>query len=274
MNYRHVYHAGNVADVFKHVVLIEVLRSLQKKSTPFCAIDLHAGSGLYPLALEGEHLLGIGRLWPARAHWPALADYFALVERHNHGDKLQRYPGSPLVLKAWLRAQDRALLTELQPEEVRRLKVNLADAANMTVQPLDAWQALKAFVPPHENRGLVLIDPAYERADEPVQIAAGLRHALKSWRNGIYLVWYPIKTAAAADAFVRSLTAPDIPALVVEFLTLPTDVPQRLNGSGLMIFNPPWKLDAWLNSTLTPLAQYLAGPHGRPAVRVQALGEL
>lgn len=273
MNYRHVYHAGGAADVFKHLVLIEVLRGLQKKPSPFCAIDAHAGSGLYPLAEGGEHLHGIGRLWPQREQWPALADYLALIQRYNRGDQLKRYPGSPLILRAWLRAQDRAVLTELQPEEAARLKANLADAANMTVHLMDAWQGLKAFIPPKENRGLVLIDPAYEQPQETAHAAAGLKRALKAWRNGIFLIWYPIKTPAAADAFVRTLVPPGIPALRAEFLTLPTDVPQRLNGSGLVIVNPPWKLDAYLKSTLPPLAQHLAGPAGRPAVQVAALGE-
>ncbi len=271
LNYRHSYHAGNIADVFKHYVLTRVLQSLQAKETPFCVIDSHAGSGVYRLEAPGEFENGIDRLWPQRAAWPALAGYFAAIERLNPDGDLQFYPGSPFIIRDFLRPQDRAVLLELHPQEVADLKANLgSEAGSIGVHHTDAWRGLKGFVPPKENRGLVLIDPPYEQKDEFERIVEALARALKHWRNGVYLAWYPIKGRRPVEQFYASLrtlggaASPVISA--VEFLTLPLDVEQRLNGSGLVLVNPPWRLLEGLKVTLPPLATYLAGSAGRPAV--------
>lgn len=272
MNYRHSYHAGNIADVFKHLVLIEVLAALRRKDTPFCVIDSHAGSGLYELGARGEYQSGIGALWAERERWPALRDYFAAVEAVNGPGALTRYPGSPWLIAAALRPQDRAVLLELHPEEIANLRDNLAGRPGVAVHHVDAWSGLKAFVPPAENRGLVLIDPPYEQADEFARIAQALARALRHWRNGQYLIWYPIKSRAPVDAFHAGLRALGAQAVALEFLTLPLDVPQRLNGSGLVLINPPWRLADGLVTTLSPLAERLAGPAGRPQVGLIDLG--
>ena len=166
-------------------------------------------------------------------------------------------------------------MLELHPEEHAALKHALRGDARIAVHHTDAWRGLKAFLPPAENRGLVLIDPPYERRDEFSQIEAALAHALRHWRNGMYAIWYPIKTARAVAPWHRALGAlcaqHGVEAHVAELLTLPLDVENRLNGSGLVLINTPWKLPALLAEALPPLAQALAGDTGRPSARVFTL---
>ncbi len=270
MNYRHTFHAGNVADVFKHLVLVEILRALLKKPTAFCVIDTHAGAGRYRLAPGGEHEHGITQLWAERDSWPALAPYFTTIEKLAGRGHLKQYPGSPAFIRAHLRAIDRAVLMELHPEEYRHLRAEFA-GRGLQVLHVDAWQGLKGAVPPPENRGLVLIDPPYEKRDDWEQIITALRWGAKHWRNGIYMVWYPIKAYPPVQRFQQEIGALGLPALAVDFITLPLDVTSRLNGSGVVVLNPPWKLDETLRTVVPPLATRLAGPDGQPQVRFQVL---
>lgn len=273
MNYRHGYHAGNAPDVFKHVVLARVLRALHKKDTPFCVIDSHAGRGKYALKAGGEHEEGIGVLWPERARWPVFADYFAVIEKFNPKGGLDFYPGSPLIIREFLRAQDRAVLLELHPEECAVLTALFAQTKGVQVRNTNAWQGLKGLIPPKENRGLVLIDPPYEKTSEFADVTAALRAATKHWRNGIHMVWYPIKVGHPIERLHRCVAEFGLPALAIELTTLPTDVPHRLNGSGLVTINPPWQLKETLETELPPLARRLAGPRGKPAIRIRELGQ-
>jgi 23S rRNA (adenine2030-N6)-methyltransferase len=266
VNYRHHFHAGNVADVFKHLVLTRVLEALRLKETPFCVIDSHAGSGLYRLQAPGEFERGIGRLWPVRPEWPQLAAYFALLAPFNRAG-LSAYPGSPLIIREMLRPQDRAVFLEHHPEEATALRDYLRGSRGITINEADAWVALKGLVPPKENRGLVFIDPPYEKPDEFDQVARVLRAVYPRWRNGLYLVWYPIKARRPVEKLHEAIRALGAEALAVELLTLPEDVPQRLNGSGVILINPPWKLEETLRALLPPLAAFLARPDGQPQVR-------
>jgi 23S rRNA (adenine2030-N6)-methyltransferase len=267
VNYRHRFHAGNVADVFKHIVLVRVLEALRAKDTPFCVIDTHAGSGLYRLAPPGEYQQGIGRLWPERRHWSVLEPYFTLLAHYNR-EALHAYPGSPLLIAQLLRPQDRAVFIERHPDEVAALADNLGDRRGIAIHEADGFAMLKAVVPPRENRGLVFIDPPYEQPGEFEQVADSLRAAFKRWRNGIYGIWYPIKQRAPVERLHAAVRALETTAWAVEFLTLPEDVPQRLNGSGVILVNPPYRLDQFLRDTLPPLAELLAPPHGRPRARI------
>ena len=267
LNYRHSFHAGSSADVFKHIVLTLILEALQAKPAPFCVIDTHAGSGLYPLEGFAEYQQGIGLLWPQRQNWSAFARYFACIERHNGEKKLSRYPGSPLIISEFLRPQDRAVFIELHPQDYELLKLHVAGTQNTAVHLNDAWQALKAFIPPKENRGLVLIDPPYEQKDEFEKIVAVLEHSLRHWRNGMYAVWYPVKERRAIEKFHKAIRSMGAQAYAVELTTLPTDVEQRLNGSGLMLINPPWTLQATLKQVLPGLAAFFAGAAGKAGVR-------
>lgn len=282
MNYRHSFHAGNIADVFKHLVLVEALAALRAKDTPMCLMDTHAGSGLYRLESPGEFERGIGRLWPVRSAWPQLDDYFAVLGALN-AERLEWYPGSPWFMARALRGQDRAVFVERHPEEAAALRDNLRGAgvhesrerstrnsgrgrSGIAIHEADAWSLLMALVPPRENRGLVLIDPPYEQPDEYERAVQALRAALQRWRNGVYLLWYPIKARRPVEQLHRAVRTLGHEAYALEFLTLPEDVPQRLNGSGVVLVNAPWKLDETLMQFLPALAQFLAGEAGRPQV--------
>lgn len=267
MNYRHSFHAGNVADVFKHIVLVLVLRALHKKETPFCVVDTHAGSGVYELERPGEFEYGIGIIWPEREQWPALADYFAVVEKLNGKGEIKYYPGSPFIIREYLRPQDRAAFMELQPGEYANLKTNFTGIKNISVRHVDAWGAFKAFVPPKENRGVVLMDPPFEVANEFDHVVTALTQGTKRWRNGIYMVWYPFKSRMTVSKFHQALRGLRVEAQAVEFMTLPDDVENRLNGSGIVLVNAPWGVMDALREILSPLAARLAGVSGGAETR-------
>ena len=260
MNYRHRFHAGNAADVLKHIVLLEILAALKAKPTPFFVLDTHAGAGRYTLRAPGEFEQGVDLLWPVRDQLPLAAPYFAVLEGLNPGESLIDYPGSPLLIAQSLRPQDRAVLTELHPEDHGSLRANVRAFGNVAVHLQDAAQALKAFLPPRENRGLVLIDPPYERRDELERLPSLIAAALARWRNGIYAVWYPIKSRGPVERLKAALARLDVPWFAVELMTLPGDLPTRLNGSGVAVFNPPWKLAGRLHATLSPIAAHLMAP--------------
>lgn len=274
MNYRHVFHAGNAADVFKHVVLTRVLLALREKPKGFFVLDTHAGLGLYALKPGGEHENGIGVLWRERERWPSLRDYFSVIERQNPGGQLKRYPGSPLFIAALLRAQDRAAMVEMHPEDYVGLKALVAGNRTLGIHHGNGWQLLNAFTPPPESRGLVLIDPPYEQGDDFDQALAAFERGRHVWHSGRYLFWYPVKSRKALRPFLRSLARLNPDALVVHFMTLPDDVQDRLNGSGLVLVNPPWQLSAWLREHLPVLANRLAGPLGRPNVVIALAADM
>lgn len=277
MNYRHGYHVGNVADVLKHYVLGLLLGALQAKPTPFFVLDTHAGAGLYTLGPGGEYQQGVGLLWPERRQWPELSDYFATLAARNGRGRLQHYPGSPCFIQRKLRTQDRAIFVEKHPEECAPLKMLFAADPRIGVHLGDGWHLIKAFTPPAEHRGLVLIDPPYEKTDDAEQIVQVVSRAVRVWRMGMYCIWYPLKSRALVQNLLRDVARLVPQALSVQLWTLPGDVDQRLNGSGLILINPPWKIEETLARTLPPLARVLAGPEGTPrvfldAVREQAFG--
>lgn len=262
MNYRHIFHAGNFADVFKHVVLSLLLKSLHRKDTPFCYIDTHAGTGRYDLSSAaaqktGEYRDGIKRLWN-NPPIPELADYLSAVQALNVGDSLRYYPGSPRVARFFLRPQDRAVLLELQPEECSQLKTEFTGDPQVTVQGQDGYGGLKAYLPPKERRGLVLIDPPYESDSEFERVIEGLRIAHARWDSGMYALWYPIKSRPPVERFHRMLVATGIrKILLAELCPYPEDLAFRLNGCGMAVINPPWKLEETLHSVLPVLLEQL-----------------
>ncbi|MGH6682212.1 MAG: 23S rRNA (adenine(2030)-N(6))-methyltransferase RlmJ, partial [Bradyrhizobium sp.] len=201
MNYRHAVHAGGFADVVKHIVLVRVLLYLQEKPAAFRVIDTHASAGLYDLGSEearrgGEWLTGIARIMQARFSQPAallVKPYLDIVRAFNPQRDLAAYPGSPLIARALLRPQDRLTACEIAPEPRRRLIDALRRDIQARVVDLDGWVALPAFVPPNERRGLILIDPPYEAADDFARLAAGLRTGQAKFAAGVFAAWYPIK---------------------------------------------------------------------------------
>ena len=269
MNYRHAFHAGNHADVLKHIALLAMLDALKKKETPFFVLDTHAGRGRYLLAAPesrktAEADAGILRLM-GEAKMPEVVErYLRAVEANNPVGALIAYPGSPLLVAQALRAQDRLAACELLPEEAQALKALFAHDERVAVHARDGYAAMKAMLPPKIGaakftRGLVLIDPPYEIQDnEYPQIIACLRDALERWPQATYAVWYPIKQRRSLQPFLRKAAAlPAKSALLAELQVRPDDSPLRLNGSGLLILNPPWHLDQTLAPALPVLKQAL-----------------
>src|ERR1700761_8121735 len=257
MNYRHAFHAGNFADVIKHIVLVRILTHLQDKQAAFRVIDTHAGAGVYDLtgeeaARSGEWLTGIARLMQARfseAALPLVTPYLDIVRSFNsHPASLTRYPGSPLIARALLRPQDRMTVCEIETSARKALIDALRRDTQARVVDLDGWTALPAFVPPNERRGLVLIDPPYEKKDEFERLAEGFCEAFAKWPTGSYLLWYPAKSRRAADELARQVAEaaeqarPPGKCLRVEFSVAPHDTGQGLTSAGLLVVNPPWTL--------------------------------
>ncbi|HJP99513.1 MAG TPA: 23S rRNA (adenine(2030)-N(6))-methyltransferase RlmJ [Rhodanobacteraceae bacterium] len=265
MNYRHAFHAGNFADVFKHAILLALLDALTAKDKPLCYLDTHAGRGAYrlddPEALKtGEWRDGIGRL-SDDAHAPSpLHRYVAAIRACNPDGVLRVYPGSPLLAAQALRPNDRLVLCEMQPEEAAALRGQFHSDPRAHVHHRDGYAALNALVPPAEKRGLVLIDPPFEAQEgEFAAIEGALSKAHARWPNGVYAVWYPIKSHRAIAPFHRRLSqAPFDRVLVAELMVLPDDSPLRLNGCGVLIANPPWQVDKTLANLMPALRKVLA----------------
>jgi 23S rRNA (adenine2030-N6)-methyltransferase len=269
MNYRHAYHAGNFADVLKHAVLALVIEYMKRKQAPFRVIDTHAGAGRYALTAPeasktGEWLGGIAQLvGPDATPLPPevaqhLRPYLGAVRAKNAGPALSIYPGSPLIALELMRAQDTLIANELHPEDGAHLKSVIGRDRRAKVMALDAWVALKALLPPKERRGIILIDPPFEDPAEFDRMAAGLAHALERFATGVYIAWYPIKDPKPISRFHAALAALGCPKLLRVELMLerPTD-PDRLNGCGLIVINPPFPLQGELTAVLPELSRRL-----------------
>jgi 23S rRNA (adenine2030-N6)-methyltransferase len=270
MNYRHAFHAGNFADVVKHVVLVRILVHLRQKPAPFRVIDTHAGAGRYDLAGEeakrsGEWRDGIGRLVgaPVAARARALlAPYLDAVAACNGAGRLTTYPGSPALVQAFLRAQDRLIACELEPNAAAALARDLAGDRRSKAVAIDGWTALNAYVPPKERRGLVLIDPAFEDAGDFARLVPALAAAHRKWPSGTYLMWYPITERAPSDALTRRARKSGIAKILrIELRVAPRE-PARLAACGLIMVNPPWTLAGELAILLPELAVALSAAGG------------
>jgi 23S rRNA (adenine2030-N6)-methyltransferase len=268
MNYRHAFHAGNFADVFKHAVLCRILHYLRGKPAAFRVIDTHAGAGLYDLtgseaSRGGEWRDGIGRLMVAPVAAPLqalLAPYLEVVGALNERGRLTVYPGSPALTRAWLRPQDRLIACELEPKAATALAGHLRGDNRIKTIEIDGWTALSAYVPPPERRGLVLIDPPFEDASDFHRLSHGLAEAYRKWATGIYALWYPIKDRGEPDALAKRLRRSGIAKMLqAELNVAPPSDPTRLNGCGLILVNPPWTLE----NELSVLMPALAGTLGR-----------
>ena len=276
MNYRHAFHAGNFADVFKHAVLARILVHLGEKAAPFRVIDTHAGTGRYDLtsaaaARTGEWRDGIGRLTAATLPNDVralLAPYLAAVTAANSGQALRYYPGSPLIALSLMRPQDRLVACELEPRAATALAANLRRDARARAVAIDGWTALNAYVPPKERRGVVVIDPPYEDKGEFKRLADALAAAERKWATGIYLVWYPIKDRAGPDRLAsvlrRSATAKAAQKILRAELEWAGETQPGLNGAGLIVVNPPWRLADELAHMLPALRAALRPPLAPP----------
>ena len=274
MNYRHAFHAGNFADVLKHVVLMRILLYLQEKPAAFRVIDTHAGAGLYALDSEWarqreEYRDGIGRLWGRVDAPPAVADYLAMVARFNGDGALRRYPGSPFIALELLRAQDGLCLFEAHPTEGRVLIGNIGAAGRDRARRVecrtgDGFAGLKALLPPPPRRALVLIDPSYETKNDYTAVVKGLQEALKRFPTGTYALWYPMLAKLESRQLPERLKR--LGAANWLHATLEVKAPARdgfgMHGSGMFIINPPWTLEQKLHQCLPQLAELLAQGEG------------
>lgn len=279
MNYRHAFHAGSFADVFKHAVLCRILNYLREKPGAFRVIDTHAGAGLYDLtgteaSRGGEWHEGIERLLAARLPEPVaalLAPYLEVIGALNERGRLTAYPGSPALIRAWLRAQDRLIACELEPLAATSLRYHLRGDARIKTLEMDGWHALSAHLPPPERRGLVLVDPPFEEDADFHRLSHGLGEAHRKWATGIYALWYPIKGRSEPDALAKRLRRLGLRKILrAELIVSPLSDPTRLNGSGLILVNPPWTLEGEL-STLLPALAGILGREGKGTGRLDWL---
>jgi 23S rRNA (adenine2030-N6)-methyltransferase len=278
MKYRHSFHAGNFADVHKHVTLLALLAALERKDKGFLYLDTHAGRGSYQLTDgSAEAAAGVGRFLAHEPRAPELRDYAALLGRLRGGAGGHHlYPGSPVIAALALRPQDRGVFIEQQGPEAQALNAALAapggapPAARLRVERGDGLAALRAQLPPRERRALVFIDPPYEEAQEFARVARAVADGLERFATGVFAVWYPIKEQRVAAAWhadwLRAIAAP---TLASELWLYPRDSRVALNGSGLLIVNPPWqtreRMRAWLPELECALA---AGAGGGAAARM------
>ena len=268
MNYRHAFHAGNHADVFKHVTLTRLIALIARKDTPFAYVDSHAGVGLYDLrgdqaSRTGEWLEGIDRLWLAEDSPALLDDYLGVLRAMNPSGELRHYPGSPELARVLSREQDRLHLNEKHPEDGELLKDNMRGDRRVAVHRGEGWHVPRALLPTREKRVLLLIDPPFEQPDEFERCVQALDEAHGRMRQAVVAIWYPIKDRRQLKRFYQRLEKSAAPKLLRAELYVhsPDDV-ERLTGSGLVISNAPWGLEDELRELLPWLAQTLAQSQG------------
>ena len=279
LSYRHAYHAGNHADVLKHLILLQIAQYMGEKPAPFWIIDTHAGAGRY--ALDSAHASklaewrdGVGRLWEASGLPPAAADYLDFVRMLNPDGQLKHYPGSPWLARQLLRESDRLRLYELHSSDGKLLQECFRGAGRqVSITEGDGFAGLKALLPPPPRRALVLIDPSYETRDDYLNVTKGLQEALKRFPTGTYALWYPMLIKPESRQLpdrLKRLGAANWLNATLEVKAAPRDG-FGMYGSGMFIINPPWTLEKTLHETLPPLAALLAqGPGARYTLESQS----
>ncbi len=271
MNYKHSFHAGNFADVHKHVTLLALIECLQRKDNPFLVMETHAGAGMYDLrgndaSRTGEWQDGIGKIF-AEAKAPGVVRaYLARVRSLNPGGVVRMYPGSPVLAAGALRPQDRLILCELEAETHAALRQTMKGREGVAIHQRDGWEALGGLLPARDlKRGLALIDPPFEAGNEIERVAEALIATHKRWPQGVLAAWYPIKDRPLIDRLHRKLQRANLPDLLVSELCIhPPATGTRLNGSGMVIVNTPWKLDETLTEATAWLHDHLAQEKDAP----------
>jgi len=276
LSYRHAFHAGNFADVLKHTVLVHCLRYLGQKDKAFCYIDTHAGPGDYTLTSDyaqqnREFDDGIGRLWQGSNYPACVSDYVQLVKQYNTSPALTHYPGSPWFAKTLLRPQDRLCLYELHPTEQRILQKTTSKDRRITVYPDDGLKLAYGLLPPHERRGLVLIDPSYELKTDYEQVVDTLVKMHKRFATGTYALWYPVVSRRRNQLLERALQRTGIADMhLFELAVKPDSETPGMTACGMIVINPPWTLVANMAEAVPWLAQML-GDEGTGGYRVEVL---
>lgn len=273
MNYRHAFHAGNHADVFKHLVLTNLINLMSHKATAFAYVDTHAGVGLYDLygneaQRTGEWLTGIKLLLDQPNHPAFVASYVEVIHALNPQQQLRYYPGSPLLAQRLMRSQDKLILNELHPQDLQLLKQLFKEDHRISIHNQNGWLLAKALFPLAEKRALILIDSPFEKTDDFAQCLNALTEITKRMRQAVVAVWYPIKKKEDLKGFYLNVTRiKSIPKLLkVEMLMQAADNNLGLNGSGMVIANPPWKLEVELVNLLNYLKQILAPNTGKYSI--------
>ena len=268
MNYRHDFHAGNHTEVFKHSALCLLLLELRNKPKPFTVLDTHAGAGMYdilsPKAQKTREAQdGIGVVFGKDV--PAATAYLEIVQRLTPKG-LRSYPGSPALVQALLRKEDRLIACELREDDAARLRTTFSEDRRISVHCRDGYKAIGAFVPPSTRRGLVFIDPPFEQPDEFEQLADALNSGLKKWPTGIFLGWYPLKDRVGIRTLrARYRPTNHSPTLCCELLRQPLDG-TALAGSGLILCNPPWQFETKLKNLCQELLEALQADRGQYTV--------
>ncbi|HGF7195889.1 23S rRNA (adenine(2030)-N(6))-methyltransferase RlmJ [Vibrio cholerae] len=268
LSYRHSFHAGNHADVLKHIVQSLILNSLQQKEKPFVYHDTHSGVGRYDLTHEwsektGEYKQGIARVWQQDNIPADLDSYLDAIRQLNQGETLRYYPGSPRVARAHLREQDRMVLTELHPSDYPLLEQEFHRDRQVSIYKEDGFARLKASLPPQERRGLVLIDPPYELAKEYRDVVRAIAQSYKRWATGIYAIWYPVVNRCDIDDMLEGLQGLEIRKILQIELGVAPDTNERgMTASGMIVINPPWTLESQMQTILPFLKQAIAPATG------------
>lgn len=268
MNYRHIFHAGNFADVFKHIVLTRVIAYMQRKDAAFRVLDTHAGLGLYDLSSEqaqktGEWKGGIGKVLKAADNAPAdvrelLAPYLDAVRACNPEGGISQYPGSPMIARNMFRKQDRLTALELHPEDFEVLHSHFEGDIQARVTKLDGWLGIKSHLPPKERRGIVLVDPPFEVYHEFFNILTALKEGHKRFATGTFLLWYPVKHRQGIAEFREELRALKIPRILDTSLSVRSSGAEvSFDGSGMIVVNPPYTLESELRTILPWLTSAL-----------------
>lgn len=255
LSYQHIYHAGNFADVHKHAVLCLLLKALGAKEKPFFVLDAFAGRGGYELVSKesektGEYHQGIERIYAAGDAPPLMSGYLKAVKLFNADDRLQRYPGSPWLIRHLIREQDRMALCELHPQEFEALREVIRSRRGVALHKRDGLDAMKALLPPRERRGLLLIDPAYEVKSEYEAVADAVIHSCRHWREGVYAIWYPLLAAGNHEKLLAGLKRSGIRKILNCTLSVDAADAGGMFGSGMIVINPPWKLNDELKSLM------------------------
>jgi len=276
LSYRHAFHAGNFADVLKHIILIQLFEYLSKKDQPICCIDTHAGAGDYVLdsayALKNsEFENGIGKLWQRHDLPDAVASYVELIKRANNNGKMTHYLGSPLIIQQLLRKQDRLCLYELHSTEVDLLSTAIGRDKRVKIFHADGLKNSLGLLPPQERRGLILIDPSYELKTDYVDVANTLCAMHKRFATGTYALWYPVVDRRRNQALERALQTSGIKNIQLFELGIAADSDEYgMTASGLIIINPPWTLTTQMQTVLPWLVEVL-GNNGAGSYRIQTL---
>jgi 23S rRNA (adenine2030-N6)-methyltransferase len=276
LSYRHLFHAGNYADVFKHALLARLLIALGAKEKPYCYIDTHAGTGRYDLGHEWawktrEFETGIRKLWDRKDIPAALAPYLDAVRSENPKGRLRYYPGSPLLALKLRRPDDRILLTELNKTDCAELEMAMGGERHVTVHLMDGYEALQKFLPPQERRGIVLLDSSFDRSEEFARISKALKAAHQRWATGMYAIWYPLMAPEVMEGFMRSVKGSGIGKILRLEMRIREPAPDTpAPGCGMLIVNPPWKFDAEARPLLDWIWKALA-EDGAGGVKVEWL---